>query len=355
MLTMDELDRDLAAKGVLPYGSEAMARFETQVARYLGREYRRLEDQGTPPDDPSIVTDQGPMWAQTDRLMDRHYDESLQLFEGFLDRHYMAYSVGYYGETAQEVAASTLTIEQAQQTKLALIGERARLRGHERAFSIGCGFGPLETFLGEAYPGIQVTAITPSKTQIAYIRRCMADPSHPLSRPGLSLIEGDFGAIPADELGSEPYDMVFAIGMFEHINNLDAAFEKIASLLRPGGRAFVHLIVSGMVIPQFLDAGKTLIGDYFPGGKIWPFETIACQQKSLRLENKWFINGMNYWRTLDTWHRRFWDSLPTLYGGALDVDAVQHWNQYFCLCKACFLPFDGALYGNGQYLFRKPE
>jgi cyclopropane-fatty-acyl-phospholipid synthase len=148
--------------------------------------------------------------------------------------------------------------------------------------------------------------------------------------------------------------VVFAIGMFEHINNLDAVLEKIASMLRPGGRAFVHLIVSRVVIPQFLDAGKTLIGEYFPGGKIWPFETIACQNRHLELVDKWFINGMNYWRTLDTWHERFWNSLPALYGNVLDADGVQHWNRYFSLSKACFAPFDGALYGNGQYLFRKP-
>jgi cyclopropane-fatty-acyl-phospholipid synthase len=294
------------------------------------------------------------MWTGTTELMELHYDEDLELFEAFLDRRYMAYTMAYFGDTPQAVRASPRSLEEAQRAKLALIAERACLAPGERVFSIGCGFGPLETYLGEAFPEVAVTAITPSRTQIEYLRSRQADSSHPLARVGLDLVHGDFDAVPASELGPGSYDLVFAIGMFEHVNNLRRAFAKIGELLRPGGRAFLHLIVSRVVLPRFLDAEKTMIGRYFPGGKIWPFDTIAAQTEHLELEACWFVNGLNYWRTLDVWHRNFWENLPSVYGTVLDAEAVRHWNHYFSLAKACFVPAEGSLYGNGHFLFRKP-
>jgi cyclopropane-fatty-acyl-phospholipid synthase len=347
------LVQELSRQGIHPWGSPEVKQLESRVARFLEREYRRWQRKAVPPDDASVVTDSGPMWAGTTALLEQHYDESLGLFEAFLDHRYMAYTMAYYGDTPEAVRASSRCLEEAQRAKLALIAERSGLAAGARVLSIGCGFGPLETFLGEVFPELAVTAITPSRTQIEFIRARQADPSHPLARAGLDIVHGDFGAVPASQLGKARYDIVFAIGMFEHVNNLHAAFEKIAGLLQPGGRAFIHLIVSRMVLPRFLDAEKTMIGRYFPGGKIWPFDTIAAQTKHLQLENCWFVNGLNYWRTLDAWHRRFWANLPSVFGAYLDSDAVRHWNQYFSLSKACFVPADGSLYGNGHFLFRK--
>jgi cyclopropane-fatty-acyl-phospholipid synthase len=168
------------------------------------------------------------------------------------------------------------------------------------------------------------------------------------------LIQGSFGEVSLEELGETSYDIVFAVGAFEHINNLDLAFERISQLLKPGGRCYLHLIVSRMVIPQFLDANQTMIGKYFPGGKIWPFDTVASQERYFKLDQRWFINGMNYWRTLDDWHRRYWESMDKLYGPIIrSEEEARHWNDYFVLSKACFAPFDGSLFGNGQYLFYK--
>jgi cyclopropane-fatty-acyl-phospholipid synthase len=169
----------------------------------------------------------------------------------------------------------------------------------------------------------------------------------------LRLIQGDFAEVSVSELGKERFDLVLGIGLFEHIHNLGAALERIAALLRPGGRLFLHLIVSKPVVPRFLDARSTLIGSYFPGGRIWPFSALEGRAGALVTERSWFINGLNYWRTLDEWHRRFWCRMDALYGAVLSLDRVRYWNDYFSLCKACFRPADGDLFGNGHYLLRK--
>jgi cyclopropane-fatty-acyl-phospholipid synthase len=82
---------------------------------------------------------------------------------------------------------------------------------------------------------------------------------------------------------------------------------------------------------------------------------LARHTEYLDLAGHWFINGLNYWRTLDEWHRRFWKGIPALYGSVFDIDAIAHWNDYFSLCKAVFAPRDGEFYGNSQYLFRLPR
>ncbi len=351
---MGEAVRDLASRGIHPYGSEALARYEERLTRYFSREYAGLGECDTPLADLGIRVDQGPMWQSTDELMAEHYDESIELFDAFLDHRYKAYSMAYYGESPAEIRASARALEEAQTAKFQLIAERTGIQGEERVFSIGCGFGPLETYLLEQFPRIRITSITPSKVQAEYIRRCMRDPRHPLDAQAMRLIEGDFGAVPASELGAGTYDLVFAIGMFEHVNNLDAAFEKIAQLLQPGGRAFLHLIVSRPAFPQFMDSKNTLVGRYFPGGRIWPFREIACQTRLFDLQASWYLNGLNYWRTLDEWHRRFWESMGRLHEKVFSTAAVRHWNDYFSLCKVVlFAPLDGEVYGNGHYLFRK--
>jgi cyclopropane-fatty-acyl-phospholipid synthase len=345
----------LKQAGIHACGSPESQRYEQHLVRYFTREYEQLGDSSSGRlADYGISTCQGPMWQQTEALMSQHYDERPEFFAAFLDRKYMAYSMAWYGATPDEIMASTCTLEQAQRAKFELICARARVRGDEKVFSIGCGFGPLETYLLETYPDIEVTSITPSQVQTDYIQQRMQDPAHPLGCGRLKLIHGDFAAVDSVEHGNAGYDLVFAIGMFEHINNLHCAFRHIAALLSDEGRCFLHLIVSRPLFPQHMDSSNTLIGRYFPGGRIWPFGELQQQADFFDPIDSWYVNGLNYWRTLDEWHRRFWNGMDSLYGQVLSEAAIRHWNDYFILCKTVlFAPLQGSIYGNGHYLFRK--
>jgi cyclopropane-fatty-acyl-phospholipid synthase len=133
---------------------------------------------------------------------------------------------------------------------------------------------------------------------------------------------------------------------------MHALLERISIILSKNGRTFHHYITSKHAIPQFLDPKRTRIGLYFPGGRVWPHDEFTRHTEHFNLTGQWFINGLNYWRTLDAWHRRFWENLPGLYGTVFDIDAIAHWNNYFSLCKAVFSPQDGNFYGNSHYLFK---
>jgi cyclopropane-fatty-acyl-phospholipid synthase len=347
----------LKQAGIHAYGSAESQLYEDHLTRYFTREYRQLRDSRNGRlGDYGISTRKGPMWQETEALMSQHYDERPEFFRAFLDNKYMAYSMAWYGVTPDEIMASMYSLEEAQHAKFELICKRAQVRGNERIFSIGCGFGPLETYLLENYPDIEVTSITPSQIQADHIRQHMQDPVHPLGCGRMKLIHGDFAATGTVELGEASYDLVFAIGMFEHISNLQSAFRHIAALLPADGRSFLHLIVSRPLFPQHMDSSNTLIGKYFPGGRIWPFSELQQQTDFFDLVDSWYVNGLNYWRTLDEWHRRFWENMDCLYERILSVEEIRHWNDYFMLCKVVlFAPLEGSVYGNGHYLFRNKK
>ena len=349
-------EKHLHQAGIFAYGSDELRLYEERLTRYFTREYKRLAETPVQLATAAIPTCEGPMWEQTAALMDQHFDADLTLFQTFLDSHFMAYTMAYYGEEPAQILKSEVTLESAERAKFDLICERAGVCGHERIFNLGCGFGPLETYLSERYPQLDITSITPSRTQADYIRRCIDNSSHPLYKNRLRLIEGDFGEVPLEQLGAGEYDLVFAIGAFEHINNLHAAFQKIACLLKPSGRTFLHLIVSKPIFPQYHDSSSTLIGRFFPGGHIWPVAIIENQTDFFQLDRHWYLNGLNYWRTLDAWHQRFWRNMDQLYPQILAEEEVRYWNDYFVLCKVVlFAPCNGEVYGNGHFLFSRHE
>ena len=197
---MTDITKPSGLAGIHSFGSPELKQFEKWITRFLSREYQRLIASPVPFDACGIRTDEGDMWEQTDELMEGHYDEPVEFFETFLDRKYLAYTMAYYGENPEEIAAQDYTLEQAQAAKFRLACERTGLRGREKIFSIGAGFGGFETYLAEHYPDIEVVCITPSRVQANFIRDKMTRREHPLNRLNLRLIEGDFGALPITQL-----------------------------------------------------------------------------------------------------------------------------------------------------------
>jgi cyclopropane-fatty-acyl-phospholipid synthase len=342
----NNLDKILTDAGIFGPDSSNLIQQEKSLARYLGREYTAYLKKPVTLEAMGVSTDEGPMMDQTEELMKAHYDESIELFMGFLDTRYCAYSMAYYGESGSD----NISLEDAQEQKFRLIAQRAQIKGDEKILNIGCGFASLETFLRQEYPDIQVTGITPSAVQIKYIKEKMQDSSHPLSN-GFTLMEDVFDESITEQLGLAQYDLVISIGVFEQLLNMKTMLKLIAKLLKPGGRTFHHFITSQVATPQIQLSRNTVIGKYFPGGRIWPHDEFSRHTEHLDLVNTWFLNGKNYWRTLDDWHHRYWESIPRLYNKSFSLDAIKHWNEYFLLCKAMFAPLDGTFYGNSHYLF----
>jgi len=346
--------RQLAEQDIFAWGSEELVQYERHLARFFTREYKMLNSSRGTEEVLKQARESRQMSEKTESLMKEHYDESLVLFRSFLDRHYMAYTMAWYGDDPDSVRKSEVSLQYAQAQKFALAAERIGLKGAERILNIGCGFGPLETWLFEHYSELDLTSVTPSQVQADYIRRCIANPEHVMPGDRITLLEKTFEQLAWRDVDSKPFDLIFAMGVFEHISDLRAAFRKIHDYLHPGGRCFLHLIVSKPAFPQHMNSEDTLIGRYFPGGRIWPYDVLPQAAENMKMVGQWFINGMNYWRTLDEWHCQYWENIAELYPRVLDSAAVKHWNDYFVLCKAVlFAPLDGEIYGNAHYVFQR--
>jgi cyclopropane-fatty-acyl-phospholipid synthase len=261
----------------------------------------------------------------------------------------MAYSMAYYGSPASsEEINNSISLEQAQREKYSLIVQRADIRDGQNILDIGCGFGGFVKYLLDTFPNVKVTGLNPSTTQTEYIRNDLH-----CDKSRLILIQQRFDEKSQSEIAHNAYDRVVSIGTLEHFSNFDSVFKYQHNILKEGGKCFHHLIVSADTIPHFLNAENTLMAEYFPGGHIWPYSELKRHNRHLQLTDHWFINGMNYWKTLDEWHKRFWQEISTLYPDYMSIDEVESWNRYFVLSKTMFCPNQGKSYGVGHYLFKK--
>ena len=344
-----DIYKELHDDRVFQYGSEELNKMEAQLTKYFSREYKRHKDQHSV----DINIARGPLALAAEELADKHYDEGITFFQNFLDADTMSYTMAYFDDIPDNALASEKTLAQAQLDKFRLIAGRMKLQGKEKLLNFGCGFGYFESYLLHAFPELEVSGITHSKDQYDFITSRMNDPADILSSGRFHLYFGEIDSNCSAVLGRGQYDVICSVGLLEQINNIQMFFDIIGDLLVDNGRMFHHLIVSRDLIPQLLDPQKTLIGDYFPGGKVLPYNALNRDFSNFTLAESWFVNGINYWKTLDKWQQNFWLNMPYIYPQTMDSERVRYWNNYFALCKAMFLPENGHAYGNGQYLFYK--
>ena len=99
--------------------------------------------------------------------------------------------------------------------------------GGKRVLDVGCGGGILAEAL--AREGALVVGVDPSEKSLAVAREHAA-------RSGLTI---DYRMASAEELVSlgfgQGFDLVFAVDVLEHVDDLDHAMTAIAAVLAPGG------------------------------------------------------------------------------------------------------------------------
>jgi len=350
----DSLIELLSNRDVFPYGSTELIRFENNMIRYFEREYARWHNNENLPESYGVSSFEGDVAKKkTQNLSVSHYDEEYNVYLAFLDKNYMAYTMGYYGAEQGPEEIQNISLEQAQINKYRLLVERADIQDGQTVLDLGCGFGGLSKYLLESFPNITITGINPSEVQTSHIRNRLLDNKDEFDSSRFRLIQTYFDDIGCLDIENDYFDRVVSIGLLEHITNIDLLQKNISKVLKPHGKCLHHCIVSKNTIPAFLNSEDTYMGHYYPGAHIWPYSEPQRHNTHLHFSRSWFINGMNYWKTLDEWHKRFWASLGKLYPEHLSIEEIEDWNKYFSLCKAMFYPNNGRSYGNGQFLYEK--
>ncbi|MCG0283807.1 cyclopropane-fatty-acyl-phospholipid synthase family protein [Streptomyces sp. PSAA01] len=227
------------------------------------------------------------------RATNEHYELPPEVFKAFLDER-MKYSSGLY-------SSPTDTLEAAQTAKLRFVAERLGLRGGECLLDIGCGWGSLTLFMAQEYD-CEVTGVTPSQPQAAYIREQAAR----LKLSGrVDIIVGSYSDLDIDGR----YDAATMLGSIIHMPDRVAVLRKVYDSLRREGRLYLSesCFRSDEVYREFADrpGTKHVTETIFGFADMVPFSCLieSTESAGFSLAALDDLTG-HYHRTIEEWERR---------------------------------------------------
>ena len=252
---------------------------------------------------------------------------------------YPKYSTGFWENGAVD-------LEESQKHMLDQVIERLEIVDGDNILDFGCGWGCVPNYIMSKFPNVRFTGLNLSHQQCEYMRSKMHDPSSFLSSARFTLHEGDLN----EAQFTEKFDKILSIGVFCHVGNLTNAFQKLASFLKKEGKVFIHIIT--VRTPNHMSSGFT--HKYiFPHGRYWNYDAVPNHNHDLKTINRWYMNGINYHKTLTAWLERFdasQDIAKSLDYGMDYAKFRRIWRFYLLLLGTIFATCDGEYNGNGQYL-----
>ena len=275
-------------------------------------------------------------------LMKVQYD----LPQGMLNRMlgngnliYPKYSMGLWEKGAAN-------LEQSQMQMIDDLIEKLEIQDGDNILDFGCGWGCVPNYILSRFPNCRFTGLNLSHEQCEFMRQQMKDPQSYLSSGRFTLVEGDLN----ETRFEERFDKILSVGVFCHVGNLTKSFSTLASLLKPGGKFFLHIIT--VRTPNNVSSAYT--HKYiFPHGRFWSFDSIPTYDKDLKTVERWYLNGMNYHKTLTQWLENFDESYPDIKNLDYRMDFAKFrrvWRLYLIWFAINFATCEGEINGNGQYL-----
>ena len=269
-----------------------------------------------------------PIALQPAKPNEQHYEEPPEFFELVLGPR-LKYSSCLW-------EPGTTTLEQAEDAMLALTAERAGIEDGMEILDLGCGWGSFTLYAAERYPGARITAVSNSHVQRAFIEA--KAPSN------VSVITTDVNALELDRR----FDRVVSVEMFEHMRNYEALLAKVASLLEPDGRLFVHVFCHRDLAYPYEDGW--MARNFFTAGQM-PSEDLLLEfQRDLELVERWRVSGEHYARTSEAWLARLAENgaeIERRFGRAF----LERWRVFFLACAELFGYRGGNEWLVAHYLF----
>ncbi|MDD3799926.1 MAG: class I SAM-dependent methyltransferase [Novosphingobium sp.] len=217
-----------------------------------------------------------------------HYDIGNDLYRLMLDPTHMQYSCAYWPR-------DDMTLDEAQEAKLAHIAAKLAIRPGDSVLDIGCGWGGMAIYLARHFD-CRVTGITLSTEQLALARE-RAEAAGVAGRTTFELV--DYRNLAAS--GAQ-FDRIVSVGMFEHVGRpqFDTFFDAVSNLLTDDGVMLLHTI-GRMGQPSWTD---NFTDRYiFPGGYIPALsETIVSSEKFRLIPTDIETLRLHYAKTLRRWY-----------------------------------------------------
>lgn len=251
-----------------------------------------------------------------------HYDLGNDFYKAWLDPT-MTYSSAIFSSAEQK-------LQDAQLEKYRSIARNLELKPGQHVLEIGSGWGGFAEVAAKEF-GARVTSVTISDAQHAYATKRMADTG---LTDKVEIVMSDYRDIQGQ------FDAVASIEMFEAVGEQywPGYFEKIAQVLKPGGKAALQIItIDDKYFEEYRRRADFIQIYIFPGGMLPSVGRL--RQETERVGMSFAVDAMfgkSYARTLHEWGKRFDLAWDTIKGGKFDEQFRRLWLYYLAYCEAGF-------------------
>uniref|UniRef100_A0A8R7R9J3 Cyclopropane-fatty-acyl-phospholipid synthase n=1 Tax=Triticum urartu TaxID=4572 RepID=A0A8R7R9J3_TRIUA len=276
--------------------------------------------------------------TQTRRNISQHYDLSNDFFSLFLDKS-MTYSCAVFKDNE--------SLEAAQQHKLSLLINKAKVKRGHHVLDIGSGWGSL-AMEAVKQTGCKYTGVTLSAEQHKYAERKVREAG---LEDRINFLLCDYRKIPPFK-----YDAIISCGMIEHVGHeyMDEFFACCES----------YLAEDGILVLQFISVPEERYEQYrkrpdfikeyiFPGGCI---PSLARIMSAMTTSSRFCIEhveniGPNYYTTLMHWRDNFMANKDEVLALGFDERFLRIWEYYLIFSAA---GFKSRALGDYQVVFSRP-
>lgn len=287
-----------------------------------------------------------PIAVNTADANEQHYEVPTQFYQYCLGKH-LKYSSGYWKEDVTDIDTS-------EKDMLELTCLRAELQNGQQVLELGCGWGSLSLFMASKYPASTFTVVSNSKTQKLHID----EQAKIRGIQNLTVITTDINVFTLDA----SFDRVVSVEMFEHMRNYKLLMQKVASLLKPQGKLFVHIFTHKEFAYKFEVIDETdWMSKYFFTGGIMPSDDLLLYfNEQLSIEQHWHVNGTHYGKTSEAWLQNMDNNKANImplfvktYGADKALKWWVYWRLFYMACAELFAYNKGNEWMVSHYLFQK--
>ena len=315
------------------------------AARYISN--RRLSEQSDDDNKDKIISvlSRGAVAEKTYDANEQHYEVPPEFFNYVLGTN-LKYSCSLFDDVD--------SLDDAEESMLKLYIDRADIKDGHEVLDLGCGWGSFSLYVAKRYPDINITSVSNSSDQIAYIK----NEAH---KKGLSNIKAFRMDVNNLELNKK-FDRIVSIEMFEHLRNYRLILNYLNHALKPDGKLFIHIFCHKKLTYLYeMKNNLDWMTKYFFQGGIMPSKDIFQYfEDELEIINQWDINGNHYSKTCKAWLNNHYKNKIKI----LDIFEKHYeepiiwfnrWRIFFLSCEAFFALNNGREYFVAHYLFKKRD
>ena len=315
------------------------------AARYIS--YRRLNEQSDDDNKDKIISglSRGAVAEKTYDANEQHYEVPPEFFNYVLGTN-LKYSCSLFDEVD--------SLDDAEESMLKLYIDRADIKDGHEVLDLGCGWGSFSLYVAERYPDINITSVSNSSDQIAYIK----NEAHKKGLLNIKAFKMDVNNLKLNK----QFDRIVSIEMFEHLRNYKLILNSLHHALKLDGKLFIHIFCHKKLTYLYeMKNNLDWMTKYFFQGGIMPSKDIFQYfEGELEIINQLDINGNHYSKTCKAWlnnHYKNKKKILNIFEKHYDEPKIwfNRWRIFFLSCEAFFALNNGREYFVAHYLFKKRD